>query len=108
VSPGVLNIEELTGCDGTRLVLLPPTADKTDSAFVRVSRSTMTCCGVCSILLMVRGGERTMVQGKCVVGKVRFLIKTSKARQDRQVLTPDEGGLPVELGFWLPQSHRNT
>ena len=49
-----------------------------------------------------------MGQGKCVVGKVRFLIKTSKARKDRQVLTPDEGGLPVELGFWLPQSHRNT
>ena len=36
------------------------------------------------------------------------MIKTSKARKDRQILTPDEGGLPVELGFWLPQSHRNT
>ncbi len=104
---GVLNVEELISCDGTRLVLLPPTADKTDSASVRVSRSTMTCCGVCSILLMVRG-VGTMGQGKCVVVKVRFLIKTSKARKDRQVLTPDEVGLPVELGFWLPQSHRNT
>ena len=49
-----------------------------------------------------------MGQGKCVVGKVTCLDKTSKARKDKQVLTPDEGGLPVELGFWLPQSHRNT
>ena len=69
---GVLNIEELVCCDGAVLVLLPPTADNTDKAFVSVSRSTMTCCGVCSILLMVRGGGWTMGQGKCVVGKVRF------------------------------------
>jgi hypothetical protein len=38
-----------------------------------------------------------MGQGKCIVGKVRFLIKTSKARKDRQILTPERG---VYLSNW--------
>ena len=38
-----------------------------------------------------------MVQGKCVVNKVRFLDKTSKARKSRQVLTPDGG---IYLSNW--------
>ncbi len=70
MSPGVLKVEELPGCDGTRFVLLPPTADKTDSAFVRVSRSTMTYCDVRSILLMERGGDNGAREMHCGQGKI--------------------------------------
>jgi hypothetical protein len=70
VRAGVLNIEELVCCDGAVLVLLPPTADNTDNAFVSVSRSTMTCCGVCSILPMVRGGDNGAREMRCEQGKI--------------------------------------
>ena len=50
---GVLNVEETIDCDGVKRVLLSPTADMLDNSFVSISRSTMTCCGVYSILLMV-------------------------------------------------------
>jgi hypothetical protein len=66
VIAGVLNVEETIDCDCVDRVLLFPTADILDNSFVRISRSTMTCCGVCSILLMAEKG--TMGQGKCVVG----------------------------------------
>jgi hypothetical protein len=54
VIAGVLNVEETIVCDCVDCVLLFPTADILDNSFVRISRSTMTCCGVCSILLMAK------------------------------------------------------
>jgi len=65
VIAGVLNVEETIDCDCVDRVLLFPTADILDNSFVRISRSTMTCCGVCSILLMAEGGNNGAREMRC-------------------------------------------
>ncbi len=96
VIAGVLNSEALIGCDGAGRVLLPPTADKLDNSFVSMSRSTMTCCGVCSILMMV--GEEQWGKENALLIKVRFIRQEIAGKKDRQILAPD-GGFTCRTGI---------